>query len=137
MGEVVRAALVQVEEPSFVDPPASAAPTEEGCSLSVASATTNPATSSSVSSQDTPVEKSMELDYANDSLAPTNPQLSITPPVIPSPSDAAIVTNVATPTAPEAGSSGSIDMTNAVLEHWAHIISNERAAASRMDKQAK
>ncbi|KAG5351949.1 hypothetical protein C0989_004401 [Termitomyces sp. Mn162] len=93
--------------------------------------------SSSVSSQDAPTEESMELDYADNSLAPTNPQLAMTPQVIPSPSDAAIVTNIATPTAPEAGSSGSIDTANAVSECWADIMSNEEVAASKMDEWAR
>ncbi|KNZ77541.1 hypothetical protein J132_05166 [Termitomyces sp. J132] len=101
--EVVRATLAQVEEPSSMDPPVSAAPTKEGLSLSVATAATNPATSSGASSQNAPTKESMELDYAK-SLVPTNPQPEATPPVILSPSDVAIATNVATPTAPETGS---------------------------------
>ncbi|KAG5333477.1 hypothetical protein C0989_005769 [Termitomyces sp. Mn162] len=77
--EVVRAALAQVEEPLSVDPPMSAAPTKEGPSLSVALATTNSAMSSGISFQDAPTEESMELDYTDASLAPTNPQLATTP----------------------------------------------------------
>ncbi|KAG5337472.1 hypothetical protein C0989_009597 [Termitomyces sp. Mn162] len=97
--------------------PVSIAPTEEGPSLLVALATTNSAMSSGASSQDAPTKKSMELDYTHNSLAPTNPQLAMTSQVVLSPSDAAIVTNIATLTAPKAGSSGSIDIANAVLEH--------------------
>ncbi|KAG5353536.1 hypothetical protein J132_10169 [Termitomyces sp. J132] len=132
--EVVRAMLAQVEEPFSVDPPMSAAPTEEGPSSSVATATTDLATSSGVSSQDTHTEESMKLDYANDSVALTNLQPDVTPSVIPSPLDAVIATNVATPTAPEAGSSGSIDMANTVSECWADIMSNKEVAASKMDE---
>ncbi|KAG5339238.1 hypothetical protein C0989_005057 [Termitomyces sp. Mn162] len=75
MGEVLRAALAQAEELFSVDPSTSAAPTEEGSSLSVALATTNPnpAMSSGTSLQDNLTEESMELDYANNSLAPMNP----------------------------------------------------------------
>ncbi|KAG5349044.1 hypothetical protein C0989_006418 [Termitomyces sp. Mn162] len=135
--EVVRAALVQAEEPFSMDPPMSAAPTEEGPSLSVALATTNPAMSSGASLQNAPTEESMELDYANDSLAPMNPQPVMTPQVILSLSDAAVAANVTTPTAPEARSSGSIDMANAVSECWADIVSNEEAEASKMDEHAR
>ncbi|KAG5338969.1 hypothetical protein C0989_005468 [Termitomyces sp. Mn162] len=114
--EVVRAVLAQVEEPFFVDSSTNAAPTKEGPSLSVAMATTDCTTSSGASSQNAPTEESMELDYTDDSVVPTNPQPEVTPPVIPSPLDAAVTTNVATPAAPEAGSSGSIDMANTILE---------------------
>ncbi|KAH0591485.1 hypothetical protein H2248_001551 [Termitomyces sp. 'cryptogamus'] len=120
--EVVRAALAQAEEPSSVDSSMSAALTEEGPSLSVALATTNLAMSSSVSSQNAPAEESMELDYTNNFSAPTNPQIATTPQIDPSPSDAVVATNIATTTALEAGSSGSIDMANAVLEHGIDIM---------------
>ncbi|KAG5333809.1 hypothetical protein C0989_004751, partial [Termitomyces sp. Mn162] len=73
--EVVGATLAQAEEPSSIDPPTSAAPTKERPSSSVASATMDPATSSSASSQNTPAKEFMELDYADNSLAPTNSQL--------------------------------------------------------------
>ncbi|KAG5351688.1 hypothetical protein C0989_005282 [Termitomyces sp. Mn162] len=123
--EVVRATLAQVEELASMDPFMSAAPTEEGPSLSVALSTTNHATSSSVSSQNAPTEESMEQDYTNDSLAPTNAQPVMTTQVIPSPSDAAIATNIATPSAPKARSSGSSDTANTVSECWADIMSNK------------
>ncbi|KAG5340733.1 hypothetical protein C0989_000512 [Termitomyces sp. Mn162] len=103
MGDVVRASFAQAEEPFSMDPPTSAAPTEEGPSLSVAMAATNPATSSGASSQNTPTEESIELDYANHSVVPMTSQPDATPSVVPSPSDAAVVTNIATPAAPEAG----------------------------------
>ncbi|KAG5353270.1 hypothetical protein C0989_008776 [Termitomyces sp. Mn162] len=129
--QVVRAALAQVEEPSSVDPPMSAAPTEKGPSLSVALATTDSAMSSSASSQNAPAEESMELDYTNNSLAPTNSQPVMTPQAVPSPSDAAIVINVATPTAPEVGSSGSIDMANTVSNCWVDIMSMRKQQPQR------
>ncbi|KAG5337025.1 hypothetical protein C0989_011127 [Termitomyces sp. Mn162] len=125
----------QVEEPFSVAPPPSAAPTKEGPSSSVALATTNLAASSIASSQDVPTEESMELDYADNFLVPTNPHPETTPQVVPSPLDMAIVNNIATPAIPEAGPSGSIDTANAVLEHWVDIMSNEAAAALRMDEQ--
>ncbi|KAG5334190.1 hypothetical protein C0989_004135 [Termitomyces sp. Mn162] len=134
--EVVKAVLVQAEEPFSMDPPTSAALIEEGPSLSVAIAATDPAMSSGASSQNTPAE-SMELDYANDSVASTNSQLEATPSVVPSPSDAAVATNIATPAAPKPGSGGSIDTALAVSECWADIVSNEEAAASKMDEWAK
>ncbi|KAG5335702.1 hypothetical protein C0989_000614 [Termitomyces sp. Mn162] len=115
--EVVRAMLAQVEEPFFVDPPISAAPTEERPSSSVAIATTDPATSSGASSQNASAEEFMELDYTDNSVEPTNHHSEATSPVVPSLLDVAIVTNIATPTALEAGSSGSIDRANSVLKH--------------------
>ncbi|KAG5334674.1 hypothetical protein C0989_003182 [Termitomyces sp. Mn162] len=136
MGEVVRASFAEVEEPFFMVPPPIAVPTEEGPSLSVASATTNPAASSITSSQNAPTEESIKLDYANNSLVPTNFHLTMTPQVVPSPSDVAIVTNAATLATPEAESSGSIDMANATLKCWADIMSNKEAAALKMDEQA-
>ncbi|KAG5349115.1 hypothetical protein C0989_005810 [Termitomyces sp. Mn162] len=135
--EVVRAVLAQAEEPFSMDPPTSAAPTEEGPSLSAATAATDLATSSSAFSQNTPIEESMKLDYTNNSVVLINPQLEATTSVIPSPLDAVIATNVATLTAPEAGSSGSIDMANAVSECWMDIMSNEEVAALKMDEQAR
>ncbi|KAG5350150.1 hypothetical protein C0989_012482, partial [Termitomyces sp. Mn162] len=63
-------------------------------------------------------------------------QLTATPQVAPSPMEAVVATNVTTPTAPEAGSSGPSDMANAVLEHWVDIMSNEEAEALKMDEQA-
>ncbi|KAG5351360.1 hypothetical protein C0989_006876 [Termitomyces sp. Mn162] len=132
--KVVRAALAQAEEPFSMDPPASAAPTKEGPSLSVASATTNPATSSGASSQDAPTEESMKLDYTNNSSVLTNSQLATTPQVVSSSSDAAIATNIATLTAPEAGSSGSIDTANTVSECLADIVSNKEVEALKMDE---
>ncbi|KAG5327922.1 hypothetical protein C0989_010975, partial [Termitomyces sp. Mn162] len=83
---------------------------------------------------DAPLEESMELDYANNSLVPTNPSPEMAPQVIPSPSDTAVATNVAIPAVPKAGPSGSSDMANAVLEHWEGIMSNEEAVASKMDE---
>ncbi|KAG5718377.1 hypothetical protein E4T56_gene8308 [Termitomyces sp. T112] len=132
----IPASLAEAEELFSVVYPPSAAPTEEGPSSSVVLATTNPATSSSASSQDAPTEKSMELDYTNNSLAPTNLHPEMTPQVIPSPSKVAVVTNIATLAAPEAGSSGSINMANAVLECWADIVSSEEVVALKMLKQA-
>ncbi|KAG5333591.1 hypothetical protein C0989_005264 [Termitomyces sp. Mn162] len=114
--EVVRASLAEVEEPFSVVPPPSAAPTEEGPSLSVASATIDSAASSIASSQDTSTEESIKLDYAYDSSAFANVPPEMTPQVVPSPSDVAVAINIATPAIPEAGLSGSIDTANAVLE---------------------
>ncbi|KAG5349429.1 hypothetical protein C0989_003973 [Termitomyces sp. Mn162] len=114
--EVVRASLAEAAKPSSVVPPPSAAPTEERPSLSVASASTDPAASSIASSQDAPIEEFMELDYTDDSLAPTNVHPETTPQVVPSPSDAAIATNTATLAIPEAEPSSSSDMANAVSE---------------------
>ncbi|KAG5333927.1 hypothetical protein C0989_004638 [Termitomyces sp. Mn162] len=130
LAEMVRASLAKVEEPFSVVPLLSAAPTEKGPSLSVVLATTNPAMSSIASSQDTPTDKSMELDYANDSLAPTNSHPATIPQVIPSPLDVTIATNIATLATFEAGSSGSNDMANTVSECWADIMSNKEAVAS-------
>ncbi|KAG5352398.1 hypothetical protein C0989_002487 [Termitomyces sp. Mn162] len=114
----------------------SAAPTEEGPSLSVAVATFIPLLSSGVSLEDALSEKSMNLDYA-DNFAVTMPvQPAMTPQVVPSPMEAVVVTNTATPTAPEADASGPSDTANAVLEHWADIMSNKEAEASKMDKKA-
>ncbi|KAG5337935.1 hypothetical protein C0989_008635 [Termitomyces sp. Mn162] len=132
--EVVRASLAEVEEPFPMVPPWGAAPTEEGPSLLVATATTDPATSSTASSKDAPTEESMKLDYANNSLVPTNPCPEMTSQVVPSPSDVTVVTNVATPAIPEAGPSGSSDIANAVLECWVDIVSNEEVAALKMDE---
>ncbi|KAG5336293.1 hypothetical protein C0989_012266 [Termitomyces sp. Mn162] len=118
--------LAQAEELFSMDPPVSAAPTE-GPSLLVAAATIDLATSSGASLQNAPIEESMELDYADNSAALTNLQPEVTSLVVPSPLDAVVATNVATPITLEAGSSGSIDMANAVLECWVDIMSNEKA----------
>ncbi|KNZ72250.1 hypothetical protein J132_04041 [Termitomyces sp. J132] len=134
LAEVMRASLAEVEEPSAVVPLPSAALTEEGPSLSMALATTDPTTSSIVSSQDAPTEEFMGLDYTNNSSAPTNPHPETTPQVIPSPSDMAVATNIATLAVPEAGPSGSSDMANAISEQWADIVSNKKAVASKMDE---
>ncbi|KAG5330269.1 hypothetical protein C0989_009033, partial [Termitomyces sp. Mn162] len=121
------------QEPSSVAPPASAAPTEEGPSLL---ATSIPLSSSSASSEDALSENSMDLNYADNSMLTTPVQLAMTPQVIPSPMEVVVATNIATLTASEAGSSGSSDMANAVLECWADIGSNKEAEASKMDEQA-
>ncbi|KAG5349675.1 hypothetical protein C0989_002428 [Termitomyces sp. Mn162] len=92
--------------------------------------------SSAASSQDTPTEESMRLDYANNSSVHTNPHPETTLQVFPSPLYAAIAMNISTPPVPEAGTSGSNNMANTVLEHWADIVSNEEAVASKMDEQA-
>ncbi|KAG5351551.1 hypothetical protein C0989_005992 [Termitomyces sp. Mn162] len=134
MGEVVRASLAATEEPSSVAPSASDAPTEEGPLSSVAATTTNPALSSSVSSEDAPAEESMELDYVDNSALTINAQLAMTPQVVSSLTEVVVATNVTTPTAPEAGTSGSSDTANAVLEHWADIMSSKEAEASKMDE---
>ncbi|KNZ72256.1 hypothetical protein J132_04048 [Termitomyces sp. J132] len=130
------ASQAAAKELSSVAPPISAAPTEEGPLLSVAAATSIPLLSSGVSSEDTPTEESMELDYADNSALTMPVQLAMTPQVVPSPTEAVVATNITTPTTPEAGSSGLSDMANAVLEHWADIMSNKEAEASKMDKQA-
>ncbi|KAG5716349.1 hypothetical protein E4T56_gene8683 [Termitomyces sp. T112] len=127
------------EEPSSVAPSASAAPTEEGPLLSVAVATSTAAplpSSSGASSKDAPSEKSMELGYANDPMFPVPVQLVTTPQAVPSPTEVVVATTIATPTAPEAGANGSSDTANTVLEHWADIVSNDEAEASKMDEQA-
>ncbi|KAG5349984.1 hypothetical protein C0989_000882 [Termitomyces sp. Mn162] len=133
----VRAVLALAEEPLLVASPISAAPTEEGPLLSMALATTNPATSSGVSSEDAPSEESMELDYIDNSALTMSVQPVTAPLVISSPTYAVVATNVATPIAPEAGSSGSSDTANAVLEHWVDIMSNKEAAALKMNEQAR
>ncbi|KAG5352683.1 hypothetical protein C0989_001147 [Termitomyces sp. Mn162] len=115
-------------------PPTSKAPTEEGPLLSVAEATINPAIGSGASLDNTPTEESMELDYANDSALPTSVQPAMTSSVISSPLDAAVVTNIATPATTETVSNGSSDTANAVSEHWADIVSNKEAVASKMDE---
>ncbi|KAG5351284.1 hypothetical protein C0989_007081 [Termitomyces sp. Mn162] len=66
--EVVNPSLAEAEEPSSMAPLPSAAPIEEGPSASVVLATIHPFASSVASSQDASTEKSMELDYANNSL---------------------------------------------------------------------
>ncbi|KAG5348966.1 hypothetical protein C0989_006836 [Termitomyces sp. Mn162] len=114
--EEVRAALAPAEEPVPVALSTSAAPTKEGPLLLVASATTNPASSSGASSEDTPSKKSIELDYINNSALTTNAQLAMTLQVVPSPMEVVVATNIATPTASEARSSGPSDIANAVLE---------------------
>ncbi|KAG5350374.1 hypothetical protein C0989_011314 [Termitomyces sp. Mn162] len=129
--------LVPAEEPLSVAPPTNAAPTEEEPLSSVALATTNPATSSGISSEDAPSEESMELDYINDSVLTTSIQPAMASLVVLSPTDTAVVTNVATPTASEAGSSGPSNTANAVLKCWADIVRNKEAAASKMDEQAE
>ncbi|KAG5350010.1 hypothetical protein C0989_000716, partial [Termitomyces sp. Mn162] len=126
-------------EPSSVAPTASAAPTEEGLlsSVAVAMSTANPPLlCSGAFSVDAPSEKSMELDYANNPMVPTSIQPATTPKVIPSATEAAVVTNIATLATSEAGTSGSRDMANAVSECWADIVSNKEAEASKMDEQA-
>ncbi|KAG5338555.1 hypothetical protein C0989_007059 [Termitomyces sp. Mn162] len=133
--EVVRASQATAEEPSSVAPPASAAPTEEGPLLLVVAATSTPPLSSGVSSEDTLIEESMELDYTDNSTLTMPVQPATTPQVIPSPMEAAVATNVATPTTFEAGTSGSSNMANAVSEHWADIMSNKEAEALKIDEQ--
>ncbi|KAG5342444.1 hypothetical protein C0989_001508 [Termitomyces sp. Mn162] len=115
----------------------SAAPTEEGPLLSVAATTSISPLSSSASSENALSEKSMDLDYANNSALTMPVQPAMTPQVIPSPMEVVVATNVATPTAPEAGFSSPSDMANTVLEYWANIVSNKEAEASKMDKQAE
>ncbi|KNZ79062.1 hypothetical protein J132_04762 [Termitomyces sp. J132] len=132
--DMVRAALVPPEELLSMALSTSVALTEEGLLLSVALATTNPATSSGASSDDAPSEESMELDYANNLAVPTSVQPVTTSPVVPSPSDADVATNIATLAAPETVSNGSSDTANAVSECWADIMSNKEAAASKMDE---
>ncbi|KAG5338854.1 hypothetical protein C0989_005824 [Termitomyces sp. Mn162] len=112
---------------SSVAPSTSAAPTEEGPLSSVAAATSIPPSSSGVSLEDAPSEKSMELDYANNSTLTM---------LVLSPAEVVVATDVTTPTAPEAGSSGPSDTANAVLECWTDIVSNKEAEASKMDEQA-
>ncbi|KAG5334148.1 hypothetical protein C0989_004289 [Termitomyces sp. Mn162] len=134
---VVRASQATARKPSLVAPTTSAAPTEEGPLLSVAVATSTanpPPSSSGASSNDTPSEKSMELEYANNSMVPTTIQPATTPQVTPSAMEAAVATNVATPTAPEARTSGSRDIANAILEYWTDIMSNKKAEASKIDE---
>ncbi|KAG5338613.1 hypothetical protein C0989_006812 [Termitomyces sp. Mn162] len=117
----------------------SAAPTEEGLLLSVAvalSTATPPLSSSGASSDNAPLEKSMELDYVNDLAVPMPIQPATTPQVIHSSMEVAVATNVATPTTSEAGTSSSSDMANAISECWANIMSNKEVEASKMDEQA-
>ncbi|KAG5348982.1 hypothetical protein C0989_006726 [Termitomyces sp. Mn162] len=135
----MRASQAAIEQPSSVAPTTSAAPTKEGPSLLVAVAPSTaapPPLSSGASSDDSPPEKSMELDYANDSMVLTPIQLATTLQIVPSSMEVAVATNVATPTAPEARTSGSSDTANTVLECWADIMSNKEAEALKMDEQA-
>ncbi|KAG5337585.1 hypothetical protein C0989_009270 [Termitomyces sp. Mn162] len=137
LAEVMRASQATAEEPSLAAPTMSAAPTEEVPLPSVAVALSTaapPPSSSSMSSDDAPSEKSMELDYVNDSMMPIPIQPVMTPQVVPSSMEVAVATNIATPTTPEARTSGSSNMANTVLECWADIMSNEEAEASKMDK---
>ncbi|KAG5339491.1 hypothetical protein C0989_004007 [Termitomyces sp. Mn162] len=118
--EVVRASQATIEESSSAAPTASAAPPEEGPSSSVAVAKSTATTllsSSGASLKHTLIEESMELDYADKFALTTLVLSAMTPQVFPSPMEAAVVTNVATPTTPEAGTSGSSDMANTVSEH--------------------
>ncbi|KAG5336990.1 hypothetical protein C0989_011293 [Termitomyces sp. Mn162] len=138
MDEVMRASQAATKEHSSAAPTISAAPTEEGPLSSVAVAKSTTATlllSSGASLEHTPTEKSMELDYANNSTLTTPVPPAMTPQVIPSPMEAAVMTNVATPTTPEAGTSSSSFMANTVSEHWADIVSNKEKEASKMDEQ--
>ncbi|KAG5719174.1 hypothetical protein E4T56_gene11829 [Termitomyces sp. T112] len=114
--DMVRAALVPPEELLFMAPPTSVALTEEGLCY------------------DAPSEESMELDYANNLAVRTSVQPVTSSPVVPSPSDAAVATNIATLAAPETVSNGSSDTANAVSECWADIMSNKEAVASKMDE---
>ncbi|KAG5716508.1 hypothetical protein E4T56_gene16171 [Termitomyces sp. T112] len=132
----VRASLAAAEEPLWVATSASAAPTEEGPLSSVAATTTNSALSSGASLENAPAEESMEFNYVDDSALTMNAQPVTTPPVVPSPREVVVVTNITTPTAPEAGTSGSSDTANAVLECWADIVSSKEVEASKMGKQA-
>ncbi|KAG5350581.1 hypothetical protein C0989_010283 [Termitomyces sp. Mn162] len=109
--------MVPAEVPMSAAPSVSAAPTEKGPLSSVALATTNPALSSGAFSEDAPSEESMELDYINNSALTTDAQLAMTSQVVPSPMEAVVATNITTPTAPEAKTSGSSNTVNAVLEH--------------------
>ncbi|KAG5352085.1 hypothetical protein C0989_003884 [Termitomyces sp. Mn162] len=124
-------------EPSAMVSAVSAALTEARPLSLVAAATTNPESSSGASSEDAPLEESMELDYTDDSALTMPVQPVTTMPVIPSTLEVVVATNIATPTAPEAGSSGSNNTDNAVLEHWEDIMSNKEAAASKIDKWAR
>ncbi|KAG5352521.1 hypothetical protein C0989_001955 [Termitomyces sp. Mn162] len=128
--------LAATQEPLPVAPSVSAAPTEEGPLLLVAVTTTNLASSSGASSEDAPAEESIELDYVNHSALTMDAQPAMTPQVILSLMEAVVATNVATLTAPEARTSGSSDMANAVSECWADIVSSKEAEASKMEKQA-
>ncbi|KAG5338670.1 hypothetical protein C0989_006675 [Termitomyces sp. Mn162] len=112
------------------------APTEEGPLSSVAVATSTPPSSSGAFSEDAPTEESMELDYADNSVLATLVQPAMTPQVVLSPIEAVVVTNITASTTPEAGSSGSSDMADTVLECWVDIMRNEEAGALKMDEQA-
>ncbi|KAG5335713.1 hypothetical protein C0989_000573 [Termitomyces sp. Mn162] len=84
----------------------------------------------------TPSEESIELDYVNNSALTMDAQPAMTLQVVPSPMEVVLVTNITTPAAPEAGTSGPNDTANAVFEHWADIMSSKEAEAWEMDKQA-
>ncbi|KAG5352086.1 hypothetical protein C0989_003885 [Termitomyces sp. Mn162] len=111
------------------------APTEAGMLLIVVEATSGPSANPVTSSEDVATEESMELDYVNEPYAPTNASPEMPDPVIPSPLDTSVATNIATPIAPKAGTSSSSDTTNVVLEHWANIVSSKEASSSQMDEQ--
>ncbi|KAG5348772.1 hypothetical protein C0989_008333 [Termitomyces sp. Mn162] len=97
--EVMRASQATTEKPSLVAPSASAAPTEERPLSSVAvvmCTATAPPSSSGASSADAPSEKSMELDYANDSALTMPIQPATTPQVVTSLMEVVVVTNATT-----------------------------------------
>ncbi|KAG5730761.1 hypothetical protein E4T56_gene3490 [Termitomyces sp. T112] len=136
--EVMKASQAATEEPSSAATTKSAAPTEEGpssSSVAVAKSTAaTPLLSSGASSEHAPTEESMELDYVNDSALTTPVPPATTPQVVPSPMEVAVATKVATPTTPEAGTSGSSNTANTVSEHWVDIVSNKEVEASKMDE---
>ncbi|KAG5335118.1 hypothetical protein C0989_002373 [Termitomyces sp. Mn162] len=117
-------------------PPPSTPSSAEKQAATVASASTGLAATSNASSQDTPTKESMELDYTDRTSVPIQPHLETTSPVIPGPSETMVVTNIAIPIVPEAGTSSSSDMANAVSECWVDIMGSKEAASLQMDECA-
>ncbi|KAG5349900.1 hypothetical protein C0989_001354 [Termitomyces sp. Mn162] len=132
--EVVDATLAEAEEPSSSSPSTGAAPTEAGSLSVVVGATSGPSANLVVSSKDVTTDEFMKLDYVNELYTPINANPELTDPIIPDPSDTSVATNIATPIASEAGTSGSSDTTNIVSEGWADIVSSKEASSSHRDK---
>ncbi|KAG5338517.1 hypothetical protein C0989_007221 [Termitomyces sp. Mn162] len=115
-------------------PPPSPSASAEEQAATVASASIGLAATSNVSFQDAPTVESMELDYTNGTLVPTELCLEMTSPVIPGPLEMTVVTNIATSIICEAETSSSSDTANAVSECLADIMNSKEAISSQMDE---
>ncbi|KAG5329909.1 hypothetical protein C0989_009157 [Termitomyces sp. Mn162] len=80
------------------------------------------------------MNKSMKLDYIDESAAPTASNPEMTDLIVPSPLEAAVATNITTPVTPEARTSGSNDMTNVVSKCWANIMSSKEVSFLQMEE---